>query len=94
MEFDLNDPEAVLKAFEADMNGQTMPPFGGPSKPEKAAAEAKVAKEAAEAAAAAAAQAASAQKQGAAAGETMQNDVSDAEGVLAHDGKNVSPIRR
>lgn len=97
MEFDLNDPEQALKAFEADQNGQSIgQPSGGPSEAEKAAAEAKAAQEAAEAkaaeeAAAAATQAASAQKEGAAAGETTQDDESDAEGVLARDGKNVIP---
>ncbi|NSX14955.1 hypothetical protein HTY52_12805 [Cupriavidus taiwanensis] len=96
MEFDLNDPEQALKAFEADLNGQTSElPAGGASDPGKVAAEAKDAQEAADAAAAAeaaaAAQAASTQKQGAAAGETTQDDESDAEGVLARDGKNVIP---
>ncbi|CAN7308105.1 hypothetical protein LJR296_001461 [Cupriavidus necator] len=98
MEFDLNDPEQALKAFEADLNGQTTePPNGGAIDPDKAAAEAKAAQEAADAAAAAeaaaaAAQAASAKKDGAAAGETTQVDESNAEGVLARDGKNVIPF--
>lgn len=86
MEFDLNDPEQMLKAFEAAEKGQDVatPAADNPN----AEAEAKAAQEAAEAKAAEEAAAAAA----AAKVETTQDNESNAEGVLTKDGRNVIPF--
>lgn len=98
MEIDLSaDPAAMLKAFEAEELGQQATPSGAAA-PDKEA-EARAAQEAAEAAAAAAAAkaaeeaAAAAKAAEAAKVDTQQvNKESNAEGVLARDGKNVIPF--
>ncbi|WP_458763662.1 hypothetical protein [Cupriavidus basilensis] len=96
MEIDLNDPEQAYKAFMAAESGSaTESPNGGVVAPDKDA-EAKAAQEAAEAAAAAkeAEEAAAAAKAAEAAKvDTQQaNNESNAEGVLARDGKNIIPF--
>ncbi|AOY90557.1 hypothetical protein BKK79_00970 [Cupriavidus sp. USMAA2-4] len=103
MEFDLNDPEQAFKAFQAAESGQAVElPQGGESDADRAAREAQAVKDAADAAAAAekaaadaaAAQAASAKQDVTPGGkvEATQDNESNAEGVLARDGKNVIPF--
>ena len=92
MEFDLNDPEQLLKAFNDAESGKDVTlPSGAADTSTAEADAAKAAQEAADAAAAAeAAKAKEQQGQGAAVEATQVND-SNAEGVLARDGKNVIP---
>lgn len=92
MDIDLNDPEAVLKAFNDVESGKDVTlPSGTPETPPAESEADKAAREAAEAAAAAeAAKAKEESGQGATDDATQGND-SNAEGVLARDGKNVIP---
>ncbi|MDE4918273.1 hypothetical protein ACUXAV_000312 [Cupriavidus metallidurans] len=98
MQIDLNDPEQVLKAFNDVESGKEVTLPGGATETPPAESEAdKAAREAAEAAAAAeaeaAAKAASAKKEGdGATVDATQTNESNAEGVLARDGKNVIPF--
>ncbi|CAG2132492.1 hypothetical protein [Cupriavidus numazuensis] len=91
MQIDLNDPEALLKAFADAESGKDIAPESAAADTGAAEAEAaKAAQEAAEVAAAAEAAKAKETSQGAA-GDSTQDDESKAEGVLARDGKNVIP---
>lgn len=96
MDIDLNDPEAVLKAFTDIESGKDVTlPGGTPETPPAESEADKAAREAAEAeaAATAAAEAAKTKEQPGqgAAGDTTQGDESNAEGVFARDGKNIIP---
>lgn len=92
MDIDLNDPEAVLKAFNDVESGKDVAlPSGTPETPAAESEADKAAREAAEAAAAAEAAKAKEQPGQGAADDTTQGVESSAEGVFARDGKNIIP---